>query len=169
MEMSVVHLLIVLLLQNDRQSSNQETLILAQNYLDNVPGSFYEHCGTLPKKSTIVKNAYTRDIQRYLMHIHICIKKSFDHLLLHTFPGASGLLSRPRYFRIDFDFLRTMQLSLVELQEVGMGPPLKCVKVPLDGITSLQRVDCTTEVGIVSKFAKGTLIPNIHVTNKDVK
>nr|XP_021155889.1 uncharacterized protein LOC110365699 isoform X1 [Columba livia] len=24
---------------------------------------------------------------------------------LHTFPGASGLLSRPRYFAIDFDFL----------------------------------------------------------------
>nr|XP_021155895.1 uncharacterized protein LOC110365699 isoform X2 [Columba livia] len=32
---------------------------------------------------------------------------------LHTFPGASGLLSRPRYFAIDFDFLRMGKVQML--------------------------------------------------------
>jgi len=34
-------------------------------------------------------------------------------------------------------------LGLVELNEICMGPPLKPFQVPLDGIPSLQPVDCT--------------------------
>jgi len=36
-------------------------------------------------------------------------------------------------------------LGLVELHEVRTGSPLKPVKVPLDGITSLQGVDYTAQ------------------------
>ncbi|KAK4827889.1 hypothetical protein QYF61_022312 [Mycteria americana] len=59
--------------------------------------------------------------------------------------------------------------SLVELHEVRMRPPLKPVKVPLDGIPSIQRVNRTTQLGVVSKLAEGALNSTVHVTNKGVK
>ena len=43
--------------------------------------------------------------------------------------------------------------------EVRMGPPLKPVKVPLDLPPSLQRVDCTTQLGVISKLAESALSP----------
>ncbi|KAK4819077.1 hypothetical protein QYF61_025310 [Mycteria americana] len=64
---------------------------------------------------------------------------------------------------------RDLALGLVELHEVQTGPPLKSVKVPPDGIPSLQCVDCTTQLGVISKLAEGALNPTVHVTNKDVK
>ena len=42
--------------------------------------------------------------------------------------------------------VQDLALGLVELPEVLMGPPLKPVQVPLDGIPSLQRVDHTTQL-----------------------
>jgi len=53
--------------------------------------------------------------------------------------------------------------------EVHTGPPLKPVKLPLDGIPSLQSVDHTTQLGVISKIAEHALNPTIHVANKDVK
>ncbi|GAB0197840.1 hypothetical protein GRJ2_002249400 [Grus japonensis] len=50
-----------------------------------------------------------------------------------------------------------------------MGPPLKPVKVRLDGIPSLQHVDCITQLGVVGKLAEGALDPIVHVADKDVK
>ncbi|KAK4821027.1 hypothetical protein QYF61_012113 [Mycteria americana] len=58
-------------------------------------------------------------------------------------------------------------LGLAELHEFLMGPPLKPVKVPLDGIPSLQCVDCTTQLGVIGKLAEGALNPTVHVTDKD--
>jgi len=37
-----------------------------------------------------------------------------------------------------------------------MGPLLKLVQVPLDGIPSFQRVDCITQLGVVCK------LPEVH-------
>ncbi|NWX21281.1 ARMC4 protein, partial [Aegotheles bennettii] len=65
--------------------------------------------------------------------------------------------------------VQDLALGLVELHVVCMGPPLKPVKVPLDDIPSLQCVDCTTQLGVVGKLAKGAPDPTIPVTNKDVK
>ncbi|KAK4808881.1 hypothetical protein QYF61_007996 [Mycteria americana] len=65
--------------------------------------------------------------------------------------------------------VQNFALGLVELHEVRTGPPLKPVQVPLDGIPSLQRVDCTTQLGVVGKLAEGALNPTVHVTAKDVK
>jgi len=50
--------------------------------------------------------------------------------------------------------VQNLALGLAELHEVCMGPPLTSVKVP-----SLQRVDCTTQLGVVSKLAEGALSP----------
>ena len=50
-----------------------------------------------------------------------------------------------------------------------MGPPLKPVKVPLDGIPSLQCVNRTTQLGVIDKLAEGALNPTVHVADKEVK
>ena len=47
--------------------------------------------------------------------------------------------------------------GLVELHEVGMGPLLKPVQVPLDGFPSFQYINCTTQLGAICKLAEGAL------------
>lgn len=60
--------------------------------------------------------------------------------------------------------------SIVELHEVYMSQPLKPVKVPLDGIPSIQSVNTTTtQPGVAGKRAEGALNPTDHVDNQDVK
>jgi len=50
--------------------------------------------------------------------------------------------------------------GLVEPHEVRTGPALKPVQVPLDDIPSLQRVDRTTQLGVICRFAEGALNPS---------
>ena len=57
-------------------------------------------------------------------------------------------------------------LGLIEFHKVCTGPPLK---VPLDGIPSLQRVNSTAQLGVIAKLADGALSPTVHVADKDVK
>ena len=61
-------------------------------------------------------------------------------------------------------YVPDLALGLVELHEVCMGPPLKPVKVSLDGIPSLQHVDRTTQLGVVGKLAEGALNPTMSLT-----
>ncbi|PKU48936.1 hypothetical protein llap_792 [Limosa lapponica baueri] len=65
--------------------------------------------------------------------------------------------------------VQDLALGLVERLEVCMGSPFKPVHVPLDDITSLQHVNCTTQLGVIGKFAEGALNTTVHVTYKDVK
>ncbi|RMC19334.1 hypothetical protein DUI87_03943 [Hirundo rustica rustica] len=59
-------------------------------------------------------------------------------------------------------------LVLAELQEVYTDPPLKPVKVPLNGIPTLQCVNCPTQLNAVSTAAVGALDAAV-ITDKDVK
>ena len=59
-------------------------------------------------------------------------------------------------FRTALTQVQDLTLGLVELHEVRMGPFLKPVKVPLDGIPSLRHVNSSTQPG-VSKLAEGAL------------
>ncbi|KAK4828346.1 hypothetical protein QYF61_026007 [Mycteria americana] len=52
--------------------------------------------------------------------------------------------------------VQDLALGLTELHEVHMGPLLKPVKVPLDGIPSLKHINCTTQLGVICKLAEGT-------------
>jgi len=61
--------------------------------------------------------------------------------------------------------VQDLALGFVELHEVCRGQTLKLFKVSLDGIPSLQRVDCTTQLGVAGKLDKGALNPTAHVTN----
>uniref|UniRef100_A0A8B9FQJ3 Inositol hexakisphosphate and diphosphoinositol-pentakisphosphate kinase n=1 Tax=Amazona collaria TaxID=241587 RepID=A0A8B9FQJ3_9PSIT len=56
---------------------------------------------------------------------------------------------------------------MVKLHQVGISPPHKRVKVPLDGIPSLQCINRTTQLGLIGKLAEGALNPTVHVTHKD--
>ena len=42
-----------------------------------------------------------------------------------------------------------------------MGPLLKPVKGPLDGIPSLKSTNCTSQLGVICKLAEGALNPTV--------
>ena len=65
--------------------------------------------------------------------------------------------------------VQDLEFGLVEAHEVCTGPPLKPVKVSLDGIPFFQCVNHTTQLGVIGKLAEGALDPTVHVTAKDVK
>lgn len=50
-----------------------------------------------------------------------------------------------------------------------MYPLSELVQVRLDGVPSFCCVNCTTQLGIISKFPEGVLSPIINVTDEDVK
>lgn len=56
--------------------------------------------------------------------------------------------------------MQDLALGLVELHEVGMGPPLQHAQVPLDGISSLYHVSCDTQLGVICKLADSALNPS---------
>ncbi|KAK4817028.1 hypothetical protein QYF61_026034 [Mycteria americana] len=53
--------------------------------------------------------------------------------------------------------------GLAELHKIQMGPLLDLVQVPLDGIQSLRRVNRTTQLGVICKFAEGALGPTVSL------
>lgn len=57
----------------------------------------------------------------------------------------------------------------MELHEVWVGPPVRCVKVLVAAIPSLQHLDCSSLRGVVSKLAEGALDSTVCVTDKDVE
>lgn len=63
--------------------------------------------------------------------------------------------------------VQDLALNLAELHEAGTVPPLQPVQVPLNAIPSLQHGDHTTELGVASKHARGTLNPPACAANKD--
>ncbi|NWW82991.1 F120B protein, partial [Climacteris rufus] len=65
--------------------------------------------------------------------------------------------------------VQDLVLCLVEFDEVCTHPPLKPVPITLDGISSLQHIDCTTQPGVIGKFAEGALDATVCVTDKDVE
>jgi len=50
-----------------------------------------------------------------------------------------------------------------------MSTPFKFIKVPLDDIPSFHCINCNTQLGVISKLAKGVLNPIIYIIDKDVK
>jgi len=59
--------------------------------------------------------------------------------------------------------MQDSSLGLVEPHEVHTGPLLKLVQVPLDGISSLRRVNCTTQLDVTCKLAEGALNPTMSL------
>jgi len=49
------------------------------------------------------------------------------------------------------------------------GTMLKPVQIPLDDIPPFSCVNCTTQLGVISKLAEGALNLIVYVTDKDVE
>ena len=60
-------------------------------------------------------------------------------------------------------------LGFVGPHEVHLGLLLKTVWVPLNAIPSLWCVDCTSQLGVISKLAEGAFDPTVNVTDEDIK
>jgi len=98
-------------------------------------------------------------------------------LLIHHYPlvlllraALEPLSAQPVFvFGIAPTQVQDLALALVELHEVHTGAPLQPVKVPLNGIPSLQCVNHTTQLGAVGKIAEDALSPTVHVADKDIK
>ena len=65
--------------------------------------------------------------------------------------------------------MQDLALIFVELHEVHLGTLLEPVEVSLGSISSLRLVDCTTEFGVIHRFAEGALNPTVNVTHEDIK
>ncbi|PKU42672.1 serine-rich hypothetical protein [Limosa lapponica baueri] len=65
--------------------------------------------------------------------------------------------------------MRSLALGLVEPHKVYMSPLLKLVHVSPDGIPSLRRVNCTTQLGVICKLAEGSFDPTVCVIDDDTK
>jgi len=53
--------------------------------------------------------------------------------------------------------VQDLALGLVEPHEVHTRPVLQLVQVPLNGVLSFWCVNCTTQIGVICKLAKGAL------------
>ncbi|KAJ7404096.1 aminopeptidase O [Willisornis vidua] len=96
-------------------------------------------------------------MQPLMSHVELLIT------VLNPFPAQPVSM-----FGIALTQVQEVALGLVEHHDFHSGLPLKPVKVPLDGNPSLQHVNCTTQLGVVAKFAAGALDPTGPVPNKDV-
>ncbi|KAK4826497.1 hypothetical protein QYF61_009570 [Mycteria americana] len=61
---------------------------------------------------------------------------------------------------------RSLSSAIRPWQKVG--PLLKAVKVPLDGIPSLKCINVTTQLGVICKLAEGALNPTAYAIDEDI-
>ncbi|KAK4821221.1 hypothetical protein QYF61_015789 [Mycteria americana] len=88
----------------------------------------------------------------------------FHRGVLHPFIPQSVLI-----VGIALTQVQDLGLGLAEHHEVHMGPLLQPVKGPLDGIPSLQCIDCTTQLGVIHKLAEGALNPTRYIIDEYTK
>ncbi|KAK4831900.1 hypothetical protein QYF61_020047 [Mycteria americana] len=101
-------------------------------------------------------------------HVELFINQHPQVLLLRA--GLNPFSAQPAFvLGIAPTHVQDLAFGLVEPHEVCTGLFFKPVKVPLDDIASLQHVDRSTQLGVISKLAEGALNPTVHVTNKDVR
>jgi len=106
-----------------------------------------------------------------------CTLLAHVELLIHQYPqvfllraALEPLSAQPvLVFGIAPTHMKELAPGLVELHAVHTGPPLQPVKVPLNGIPSLQSVNHTTQLVVVGKLDEGALSPTVHVASKDIK
>lgn len=107
--------------------------------------------------------------------VHIASSCPVSHPPVHPVPSPQGcsqfiyLTSHISQYVLTLVIILTqvqhLALGLVKLNEVHIGAPLQPVTVPLDGISSLQHINCTIQLGDICKFAGGTLNPTVYVVD----
>ena len=68
---------------------------------------------------------------------------------LNTFSAQPGFV-----LGTALTYVQDITPGLLEHHDIHTGPPLKPVKVPLDGILSLQHVNHTRKLGVIGRLAE---------------
>lgn len=63
--------------------------------------------------------------------------------------------------------VQPLGLVLLRSHEISMGPLVKLIQVPLDGIPTFRNVSHTIQLGIICKLPGGALSPFIYAINED--
>jgi len=101
-------------------------------------------------------------------HVELLVHQYLQVLLLRA--ALEPLSAQPvLVFGTAPAHVQDLALGHVELHVVRAVPPLQPVKVPLNGIASLQHMDHTTQLGVASKLAEHALSPTVHVADKHIK
>ncbi|KAK4805635.1 hypothetical protein QYF61_009861 [Mycteria americana] len=101
-------------------------------------------------------------------HVQLFIHQ-YPQVLLHRAALKQFIPQPVLILGVALTQVQDLALGLVEPHEVHMGPLLELVHVPLDGISSLRSVSCTTPFGVICKFAEGALDPTVYVVDEDIK
>lgn len=65
--------------------------------------------------------------------------------------------------------MQNLALGFADHCAVPIGPPIKPIKFPLDGIPLLKPISCTTHLGVILRHAEGALNPTVYVTDEDTE
>ena len=65
--------------------------------------------------------------------------------------------------------MQNLALRFFEPYQVHKSLPFEFINVPLRGIPSFCRINCITQLGVISKLSEGALNPIVHVIAEDVK
>ncbi|GAB0183302.1 hypothetical protein GRJ2_000795500 [Grus japonensis] len=53
--------------------------------------------------------------------------------------------------------------------QVGLGPSIQHVQIPLQSLATLEQIKTPTQPGVICKLTEGTLDPLIQIIDKDIK
>jgi len=96
--------------------------------------------------------------ERTLLHHVELIFNQQSQVLLRA--GLNPCFAKPLFVPgIAPTHVQDLALGLVELHDVHMGPPLKTVRVPLNGIPFFQLVNRSTQLGVTGKLAEQNSVP----------
>ena len=113
----------------------------------------------LPHLAGHASSEAAQDMVGLLGHVELLINQHPQVLLLRA--ALNPFSAQPVFvLGIALTHVQDLAHGLVEPHEVRTGPALKPVQVPLDDIPSLQRVDRTTQLGVICRFAEGALNPS---------
>jgi len=87
---------------------------------------------------------------KHTLPAHVQLLNHQYPLLLLSRVALNPLIPQPVLIAgVALTQVQDLALDLVEPHEVHMGPLLKLVQVPLDGILSFRHVNCITQLGVI--------------------
>jgi len=65
--------------------------------------------------------------------------------------------------------MQHLALGIVEPHQVPAVSLFEPVQVPMDSVLSFRRVNCITQLGVISKLAEGSLNSTVYISANDVE
>ncbi|PKU40136.1 hypothetical protein llap_9559 [Limosa lapponica baueri] len=101
-------------------------------------------------------------------HVQLFIHQYSQVLLIMA--ALSPLIPQPVLIpEVTPTHMQQLALDLVEPHEINMSPLYEFFQVPLDGIPSLQCVNCIAQLGVVYKLAESAIDPTDYDIDEDIK